>query len=211
VKGHVEVVALLLVHSGMEANKAETDNGFTPLFIACEKGHVEVVRLLLGHAGMEANKAATDDGCTPLYMACQNRKVEVVRLLLGHSGIEANKAQTDNRCTPLFIACLKGYVEVVRLLLVAGARTDLLTSSGHTCMEAAQGHSEVVAVLEANRCLVRRQCTCCGCGAQNGVKLKPCPRCKGPLYCGKECQSKHWELSHKKSCSSRARTEKTCV
>ena len=45
------------------------------------------------------------------------------------------------------------------------------------------------------------KCTCCGCKAENDVKLKPCPRCKGPLYCGKDCQSKHWKNGHKESCT----------
>jgi len=32
--------------------------------------------------------------------------------------------------------------------------------------------------------LPRSTCTNCGRGAGHAVKLKPCPRCKGPLYCG---------------------------
>mmetsp|Transcript_16125 Transcript_16125/g.27482 ORF Transcript_16125/g.27482 Transcript_16125/m.27482 type:complete len:105 (-) Transcript_16125:125-439(-) len=45
------------------------------------------------------------------------------------------------------------------------------------------------------------QCTCCGRDGDNTVKLKPCPRCKGPLYCGKDCQSKHWKNGHKEFCT----------
>ena len=45
------------------------------------------------------------------------------------------------------------------------------------------------------------KCMCCGRDADNTVKLKPCPRCKGPLYCGKECQSKHWENGHRECCT----------
>jgi len=45
------------------------------------------------------------------------------------------------------------------------------------------------------------QCACCGCSAGNDVKLKPCPRCKGPLYCGKDCQQAHWKGGHKERCT----------
>jgi len=44
------------------------------------------------------------------------------------------------------------------------------------------------------------KCTCCGRGADSTVKLKPCPRCKGPIYCGKDCQKEHWKKGHKESC-----------
>jgi len=44
------------------------------------------------------------------------------------------------------------------------------------------------------------QCACCGRSAGNTLKLKPCPRCKGPSYCGKECQRKHWNEGHKEDC-----------
>jgi len=45
------------------------------------------------------------------------------------------------------------------------------------------------------------QCACCGRVAENRVKLKPCPRCKGPFYCGKDCQREHWNGGHKECCT----------
>mmetsp|Transcript_68083 Transcript_68083/g.133554 ORF Transcript_68083/g.133554 Transcript_68083/m.133554 type:complete len:142 (-) Transcript_68083:163-588(-) len=45
------------------------------------------------------------------------------------------------------------------------------------------------------------QCTCCGRVADNDTKLKSCPRCKGPLYCGKDCQRAHWKGGHKECCT----------
>jgi len=44
------------------------------------------------------------------------------------------------------------------------------------------------------------KCAHCGRGAEHAVKLKLCPRCKGPFYCGKECQSEHWKKGHKERC-----------
>jgi hypothetical protein len=45
------------------------------------------------------------------------------------------------------------------------------------------------------------QCAVCGRGSENDLKLKPCPRCKGPCYCGKECQRAHWKSGHKVTCT----------
>ena len=47
------------------------------------------------------------------------------------------------------------------------------------------------------------KCRCCGRGADSIAKLKPCPRCKGPVYCGKDCQSEHWKKGHKKRCTTK--------
>lgn len=60
-------IELLLGQDGIEVNKARTEDGATPLYIACYHGHVEAIKLLLAHDGLEVNKARTDDGATPLY------------------------------------------------------------------------------------------------------------------------------------------------
>jgi len=61
--------------------------------------------------------------------------------------------------------------------------------------------NELEAGLHQSSVLSPSQCACCGRDAGNNAKLKPCPRCKGPLYCGKDCQQTHWKGGHKESCS----------
>ena len=47
---------------------------------------------------------------------------------------------------------------------------------------------------------------CANCGAlqsPDGAALKPCARCEAVVYCGRECQKKHWKApgGHHGSCS----------
>jgi ankyrin repeat protein len=69
--GHAEAVRQLLFW-GADVNKARTDYGWPPLYLAAKRGPSqaarEVVRLLLD-GEPDVNKATTDTGSTPLYKA----------------------------------------------------------------------------------------------------------------------------------------------
>ena len=117
-KGHAGVVELLLAR-GADPNKARTDTGGTPCYVAAQKGHAGVVELLLAR-GADPNKARTDDGATPCFIAALNGHAGVVELLLAR-GADPNKATTDDGATPCWAAAAKGHVEIVRLLVARGA------------------------------------------------------------------------------------------
>jgi hypothetical protein len=84
---------------------------------------------------------------------------------------------------------------------------------------AAQGHTDAIALMsdiavsispdskkQAPRSSVastRQQCILCGRGCEDGLKLRPCSRCKLAVYCGEECQRAHWKAGHKTKCSSK--------
>ena len=79
--GHMEIVKVLLAHTRVVVNQASSDDGVTPLFMACYCGHTEIVKLLLAHTEIDANKAE-DDGATLLFVACQEEHAAIVKLLL---------------------------------------------------------------------------------------------------------------------------------
>jgi TPR repeat protein len=81
---------------------------------------------------------------------------------------------------------------------------------------AGQGQPHAVAFLssvatESNKEIPRsdstftphQQCESCGRGFGDGLKLKPCSRCKLVVYCGEVCQRVHWKGGHKARCSSK--------
>ena len=102
VTGCAEVVERLLARDDIDVNKAETDNGCTPLCEASQNGHTEVVERLLARDDIDVNKATTSAGVTPLLMASANGHTEVVGRLLTRDDIDVNKAMTSDGSTPLY-------------------------------------------------------------------------------------------------------------
>jgi len=79
-------------------------------------------------------------------------------------------------------------------------------AQGHASAHELRKQAEISLRATSSECIglnapPQTQCACCGCGAENDMKLKPCPRCKGPLYCGKDCQRAHWKKGHKECCT----------
>jgi ankyrin repeat protein len=100
-RGHAEVVKLLLRHSKIEVNPANT------LFVAAQMGHAEVTSLLL-EKGAHVNQA-TSDGASPLFIAVEMGHAEVTSLLL-EKGAHVNQADNDG-ASPLYIAVENGHAE----------------------------------------------------------------------------------------------------
>jgi ankyrin repeat protein len=53
---------------GVDVNERGTDDGETPLTIACFRNHIEIVKILLKRKDLQVN-LAMDGGWTALYIA----------------------------------------------------------------------------------------------------------------------------------------------
>ena len=73
-----EVVRILIEHKA--SVNVQSQNGFTPLYMAAQEDHDGVVRLLLASAANQS--LATEDGFTPLAVALQQGHDKVVAVLL---------------------------------------------------------------------------------------------------------------------------------
>ncbi|CAI9725078.1 E3 ubiquitin-protein ligase MIB2-like [Octopus vulgaris] len=72
---------------------ARSNNGETPLHLACSQGHFHTVVLLLGHDGIDAN-VMNINGDTPLHVAVQCQRNDVVSLLLNQDRNLRKKLET---------------------------------------------------------------------------------------------------------------------
>ena len=71
----------------IDVNQARTDNGATPLHLACYKGHIKVVEVLLDKARDKINvkQADTNGGYTPLMVARICAREDIVAMLQDHA------------------------------------------------------------------------------------------------------------------------------
>jgi ankyrin repeat protein len=143
-KGHVDVVKLLLSYRSEDLNKPAKD-GFTPLMFATWLGHVEIMEFLIEKG---ANiEQSNNFGATALHMAAQQGQCQAIKILLKFSPLI--EAKTNKGLTPLYIATIKGHSEVIKILLNAGANKDFITKDKYTPLMVAseKGYKDAVEVL----------------------------------------------------------------
>lgn len=105
--GQEDVVKLLLKHHA--SVNAQSQNGFTPLYMAAQENHDSVVKLLLASGANQS--LATEDGFTPLAVAMQQGHDKVVAVLL------ESDTRGKVRLPALHIAAKKDDVKAASLLL----------------------------------------------------------------------------------------------
>lgn len=107
-----------------------SEDGFTPLGLACFFNQAESVRILLNH-GADVNKPSKNDSkVAPIHSACAVSNIEIVKLLLDH-GADVNVRQT-NGITPLHAAAHNGQTTLIELLIQAGADVNARMDDGQT-------------------------------------------------------------------------------
>jgi uncharacterized protein len=127
---------------------ALSDDGFTPLHLACFSGGAEATRLLVERgAPLERLAESSFARVRPLGTAAFSRDHASAQALL-EAGAEPNGTATGG-FTPLHSAALNGDAAFVRLLLDHGADRDAVTVDGHTAEQMAReaGHDEVAEML----------------------------------------------------------------
>ena len=116
-KGHEDVVKMLLEREGINPNQADTRFGRTPLSWAVVNRHEGVVKMLLEREDVNPDHADTEYGRTPLLWAVVNGHEGVVKMLLERKDVNPDHADTKYGRTPLLWAVVNGHEGVVKMLL----------------------------------------------------------------------------------------------
>jgi ankyrin repeat protein len=120
-----------LLSAQPELARSWSEDGFTPLHLACFAGGAEAARLLVERgADLEALSTASFAKVRPLGTAAFARDHESARVLL-EAGADANGAG-EGGFVPLHTAAQNGDAELVRLLLEHGADPGATASDGRT-------------------------------------------------------------------------------
>ncbi|XP_007519386.2 85/88 kDa calcium-independent phospholipase A2 isoform X2 [Erinaceus europaeus] len=136
------------------ANSTESEEGCTPLHLACRKGDGEILVELVHycHAQMDVTD---NNGETAFHYAVQGDNAQVLQLL-GKNASSAGLNQVNNQGqTPLHLACQMGKQEMVRVLLLCNARCNIMGPGGypiHTAMKYSQkGCAEMIISMDSNQ------------------------------------------------------------
>ena len=114
-----------------ELARSWSEDGFTPLHLACFAGGAETTRRLVERgADLEALSTASFAKVRPLGTAAFARDHESARVLLA-AGADPN-GPGEGGFTPLHTAAQNGDVELVRLLLEHGADANATAADGRT-------------------------------------------------------------------------------
>jgi ankyrin repeat protein len=119
-----------------ELVRSWSEDGFTPLHLACFAGGAAATRLLVERgADLEALSTASFAKVRPLGTAAFARDHESAHVLL-EAGADPN-GRGEGGFTPLHSAAQNGDVELVRLLLAHGADAGAASDDGRTPAELA--------------------------------------------------------------------------
>ncbi|KAJ6666205.1 hypothetical protein lerEdw1_001110 [Lerista edwardsae] len=97
---------------------AQTKNGATPLYLACQEGHLEIIQYLVKDCGADPHVRA-NDGMTPLHAAAQMGHNTVIVWLMSFTDISLSE-QDDDGATAMHFAASRGHAKVLSWLLLHG-------------------------------------------------------------------------------------------
>ena len=94
---------------------SKTDNGQTPLSLACQEGHLDLVKYLVNERSIDP-VYELNNGMTPLHLACGKGQLDTVKFLIEEKGCDPMYYSEELQQTPYASACVHGHLDVVRYL-----------------------------------------------------------------------------------------------
>ncbi len=119
---------ILKKYGSIATNARKTNNGDTPLHLACRLGRMKMVELLLKNcADPEARN--WDRGSTPLILAALHGYTNIMKRLIKY-GAMVDSPQLKSGATPLDFAVYYGRMKAAQLLIKNGANVNAKDKTG---------------------------------------------------------------------------------
>jgi ankyrin repeat protein len=144
--GKFDVIAHL-VYTHPELVNEFSEDGFTPLGLACYFSQPEIARFLV-LKGADVNLASRNGfHVAPIHSAVAANQTEIARMLIEHGAMVNVKQQSG--VTPLHSAAQNGNLELLILLLENGAQVNVRMEGGKLPADLAEekGFTEIAAIL----------------------------------------------------------------
>ena len=141
-----EIVRLL--QNGADINE-QNSNGYTALFVACEKNHTEITEILLKHDKIKVN-LLNIGRWSPFYAACWSNRYEGSLIMLQDARVNINMADYIG-WSPLLWACYWGRTKTVQLLISFGRNIDILKKSTGDWFDIKSGSTALDVAKQRNR------------------------------------------------------------
>jgi uncharacterized protein len=144
--GKFDVIAHL-IYTHPELVNEFSEDGFTPLGLACYFSQPEIARFLV-LKGADVNLASRNGyHVAPIHSAVAANQTEIARMLIDHGAIVNVKQQSG--VTPLHSAAQNGNLELLILLLENGAQVNVRMEGGKlpADLAAEKGFDEIAAIL----------------------------------------------------------------
>lgn len=139
--------ATLLIFQNPEAVNEFSEDGFTPLGLACYFGHEDLARFLV-LKGADVNLASKNGfNVFPIHSAVAANNINITKMLLD-AGAYPNVCQKAG-LAPLHTAAQLGNIELIILLLEHGAEVSLRMEGGKLPADLAEekGYNEIADIL----------------------------------------------------------------
>jgi len=139
--------ATLLIFQNPEAVNEFSEDGFTPLGLACYFGHEDLARFLV-LKGADVNLASKNGfNVFPIHSAVAANNINITKMLLD-AGAYPNVCQKAG-LAPLHTAAELGNIELIILLLEHGAEVSLRMEGGKlpADLAAEKGYNEIADIL----------------------------------------------------------------
>lgn len=140
-------IATLLVFQNPGSINTWSDDGFTPLGLACYFGHEDLARFLV-LKGADVNIASKNGfNVFPIHSAVASNNLNLAKILLD-AGAYPNVCQKAG-VAPLHTAAQLGNIELIILLLEHGAEVGLRMEGGKlpADLAAEKGYNEIAEIL----------------------------------------------------------------